>query len=689
MKRLAIYAAGMLVCGALRAQTAVAPSQADMRRLSEQAVEWLWAGNSPEKLNPSSGGGETGDNARVWASELQGDGSWRDIDYKDETRGFWKTTEHLKRTLAMAEEATKPGGPGGGREEGQAAMRSAALRAARYWVSHDFKNPNWWQNQIGVPQEMVEILLLLGDDMTAPEKAAALKIVDRATFSMTGQNRVWMAGIIFRKALVEGNGALALEARNTILAEVKISTEEGMQPDWSFHQHGPEQQMGNYGLAFAEEMASWARIWRGTAVAAPEDKLALLRNLLVKGEAAMLVNGTMDISGCDRQLFPESPDHKGAMIRELLTGMAATDASHAQEYSAAERAGTETAGAGAAANWNFYRSETMVHRRPGFYASVKLSSARVIGEEMVNGENLRGRYLADGATFLYQTGKEYADIFPVWDWRRVPGVTCAVSGTTLAPAGKMATDFAGGASDGSYGVEGLDYRRDGVTARKGWFFLDQGVVCLGAGITGSGVRTSIDQCLSDGPAETASGPISGGVNLYPGVSWVRQGGEGYLFFPGEREGVWAGAQPQTGSWRDVYGAGSAAPVTKAVFSLWIEHPDAGGSYAYMLVPGATSSTLNACVEHPPALIRSNTPDVQAVWDHDADVYEALFYKAATLTTKEMSITTSGPCAIIIRGGAIIVADPTQKQQSLTLTVHGTTRTILLPSGEWAGSSCRW
>ena len=98
---------------------------------------------------------------------------------------------------------------------------------------------------------MARLLLLIGNTMDPADKAAALKIVDRATFSMTGQNRVWMAGIIFRKALVEDDPALALQARNTILAEVSISQQEGLQADWSFQQHGPQQQMGNYGSAFA------------------------------------------------------------------------------------------------------------------------------------------------------------------------------------------------------------------------------------------------------------------------------------------------------------------------------------------------------------------------------------------------------------------------------------------------------
>lgn len=56
-------------------------------------------------------------------------------------------------------------------------------------------------------------------------------------------------------------------------------------------------------------------------------------------------------------------------------------------------------------------------------ASVKMASDRVVGVEMMNGDNMKGFYMADGATYIYQDGDEYLDIFPLWDWRKLPGVT--------------------------------------------------------------------------------------------------------------------------------------------------------------------------------------------------------------------------------------------------------------------------
>ena len=39
---------------------------------------------------------------------------------------------------------------------------------------------------------------------------------------------------------------LATQARDTIASEIYTTTKEGIQPDYSFHQHVPQQQFGNY-----------------------------------------------------------------------------------------------------------------------------------------------------------------------------------------------------------------------------------------------------------------------------------------------------------------------------------------------------------------------------------------------------------------------------------------------------------
>jgi chondroitin AC lyase len=673
------YLAWTLVCAMVLARPAASRGEDDFERLKRQTREFGWPTLNPDRPLEKA--------PRLWEAQLGRDGSWKDVDYHDQTRNFWKTSAHLKRTLAMATLYAQEKEAG----RNDPALKAATLSAAHFWIIHDFQNPNWWHNRIAVPGDMATILLMMGDEMPAADRIAGLKIAARATLSMTGQNRVWMAGIVFRRALVQDDAVLARQAREVLLDELTVTQAEGLQADESFHMHGPQQQMGNYGLSFATDLVAWARIWQGTAMAMPAEKVGLLRGFLL-GEAVLTVNGTMDISAIGRQLFPNSARQKGLKVLGLLDTMAAADPRHAREYLTAARQDSQPVGSGLAAapggviNWNFFRSDTMVHRRPGFYASVKLCSRRVIGGEDTNSENLRGRYLADGATFLYETSREYSDIFPVWDWRRVPGITCMTTGTTLAPERGMETDFAGGVSDGTYGAEGLDYRRDGVSGRKGWFFLDGGVVCLGAGISGNAVRTSVDQRLAEGKTITSAGSLGPGVLLIKGVTWVLHGNEGYVFAqPGD---VWAGTRKQTGSWRNVYASGSPARISKRVFSIWLDDVAQPASYAYTLIPGATAKKLQAWVANPPVEILSNTPEAQAVRDRAAGITEALFYAAGRITAAGLSISADAPCAVILRGGSIAVADPAQKENAVSLTINGKALSVTLPQGEMAGSTVR-
>ena len=72
-------------------------------------------------------------------------------------------------------------------------------------------------------------------------------------------------------------------------------------------------------------------------------------------------------------------------------------------------------------NKHFWRSDFHVQRTNDYYFSVKMCSSRVLGAETVNKENIQGYHMGDGVTFLYQSNKEYENVFPFWDWKKLPG----------------------------------------------------------------------------------------------------------------------------------------------------------------------------------------------------------------------------------------------------------------------------
>ena len=131
---------------------------------------------------------------------------------------------------------------------------------------------------------------------------------------------------------------------------------------------------------------------------------------------------------------------------------------------------------------HFDDSDYTVHRSKDWMGTVKMSSNRVIGTELVNEDNLKGYYLGDGATYFYVRGDEYLDVFPFWDWRKIPGVTSYEDVAPIPMAKGMKTNnktsLVGGLSDGQRGMTVMELNRDGLKAYKSYLFADDFVVCL-------------------------------------------------------------------------------------------------------------------------------------------------------------------------------------------------------------------
>ena len=168
-------------------------------------------------------------------------------------------------------------------------------------------------------------------------------------------------------------------------------------------------------------------------------------------------------------------------------------------------------------------------------------------------------HFGDGSNFLTISGQEYVDIFPVWDWQKIPGTTLIQNPEfphwrDLAKKGL--NDFTGGVTDGLYGAAAMDFKcpHEPVRARKAWFYFDREYVCLGAGINAEGshaVVTTVDQKLLNKDVTVMSGnkrsSVEKGKRPIESLSWVHHDGVGYLF-PGTQT-VQVSNQQATGASR--------------------------------------------------------------------------------------------------------------------------------------------
>lgn len=619
------------------------------------------------------------------------DGTWPDIEYIPTSGG--KLRPHVKNAQFLAGAYRTPDD----KYTGSKKVKDAVNKAVAYWLDKDYQADNWWHNKIAFPDALINTALLMGDGLRDDLRKKILKdIMPRSRITMTGQNKIWLASNVFVQSLIEGDEKLLRNARKAILGELRVTTKAGVQPDWSYHQHGPQQQFGNYGGMFLLYMIKWGTILRGKKYGFNKEELRIVRNYLLDGYGWVHWKNRMDLSACGRQINENCQTGKGGRLRGALEDMTRIDPENAALYRQRidnclnEKTNTFIG------NKHFWRSDMTVHRRPQWYASVKMSSRRVIGAETCNEENMLGLHQGDGVLLLYQTGDEYKNIQPFWDWKRLPGTTCDQSLTKLVPGRKQCTldsNFVGGVSDGTTGIAVLDYyRRRRVKAYKSWFFEENSIICLGAGIRslkGSRILTSVEQSLLQGQVVVSGKETKQGRYRIKAGDWVHHAGIGYHILTAKEPVLKISIQK--GDWKDIYPRTPSDPQSGKVFSLWIDHDKkaTNDTYAYVIYPDSTAADMPQRIAAGMKIL-SNTPDLQAVASQDGMKVRAVFYKPGTLKYGDVELSADTPCLVSLTAagdkGRICVSDPTQKKKSLKLTLNGKEILVNLPQGGEAGKS---
>ncbi len=212
----------------------------------------------------------------IYAAALGADGSWDDIKYTDDARSVWRNGEHLNRLLVMAKEARAV--RNGGHPD--TALEGKILLALKWWTDHDYQNPNWWWNEIGVPELMGEIGTLLGPQLPDDQRAKVVTIMKRSdwhklmvgTSPWTGANLTWSTGIGIVRGCIENEATPVDEGFKRMFEEIEIEPQpkDGMQQDYSFHQHGVQLYNGGYGLDFANDVGRFVSYSWGTRFQIPK-----------------------------------------------------------------------------------------------------------------------------------------------------------------------------------------------------------------------------------------------------------------------------------------------------------------------------------------------------------------------------------------------------------------------------------
>jgi chondroitin AC lyase len=610
---------------------------------------------------------------------LSAKGAWSGIDYSSKQRGRWPVIDHLENLQILCKAYLKKDNPYYQNENVLAKINLAL----NYWLKNDFVSPNWWYPQIGIPQALAPILLVMETELSTDQIATGVTLLNRAKIGMGGQNKVWLSGNVMLKSLLLRNVDSVAIAAKAIQAELKVSKGLGVQPDNTFHEHGVMLQNGNYGLSYLDNMIKWIAVLRNTPFAFDESKISILRNYALDGMQWTVFKKSFDISASGRHMFRDELELKRNNLMGYFNDLAKLDPAFAASYLKA------TDYKNLVGNKHFWNSDYHIQRTPNYLFSLKMSSSRVSGYETVNFENMLGYHLGSGMTLLYQTDEEYKNIFPFWDWKKLPGTTIIQDDKPIPVSNawgyKIEGNFVGGVTDGKDGIAVLKYNRGGLQANKAWFMFNNQIVCLGNGIsadTSYNVTTSINQTYLNGDVIVSAKNIlskASGDKTLENPNWVLHHNIGYVFPDGGN--LQLASKSVSGSWYNVAQRYDDVKEKADIFSLWYNHgkKPKDQKYQYILVPNATETMLNALTTQPIFKIINNV-DQEIVMANDGSMAGIIFYKAGKADVFG-GITVNQPCLVMLkRIGAQIdlsISEPTQKLKDLFITIKGDFK---LPNG---------
>ncbi|CAM5285342.1 Xanthan lyase [Streptomyces avidinii] len=623
---------------------------------------------------------------------------------------------------------------------------------------------NWWNWQIGGPQALMDTCVLIHDHLTQEQIVRFCAAVDHFlpdsavasyTGTSTGANRVDLCrGIILRGVVGNSPAKIALAARALAPVFPYVTAGDGFYADGSFIQHTSVPYIGGYGSVLHDGVGRLLALLRGSAWELDDPNTQLFLDTVETAVAPFIYNGVMmdNVSsrGISRQGTNDHLRAHGLLATLVLLGQGASPEENARwrgmvkgwlqrdyYYPALENPGLSLIRASLLQGVQddtsvraapepvghrlFHNMDRATHRRRDWAASVSMASQRIAHYEFGNGEHARGYHT--GAGWLSWWGgdhglEQYSDAYwPTVDPYRLPGITASRKPLADGEGGNWGNPrpdaaWVGGTTDGEFGATGQHLKglAGTMSAKKSWFWLDDSVVCLGAGIAstdGFPVETTVDNRhlgTTGSPVLTVDGreqpSKQGWTATFDDAEWAHIAGQaGYVFPGGARIG--AVREERTGAWKDINAGGSADPVTRRYLTLFTDHgtDPVEGDYAYVLLPGASArATAHRARDRGWLDVLANTGAQQGVRVHRLGLTAVNFWAPGTVG----KVTASAPASVLIREhrngtATIVVSDPARQAASLEVrwdrrvtkilskasTVTGATtgRTLVLSFGD--------
>ncbi|UJF18192.1 DNRLRE domain-containing protein [Vibrio sp. SS-MA-C1-2] len=626
--------------------------------------------------------------ANEYQQSLQPDGSWPDLPYQEISNNDYPIRTHLDRVQTIAAAAYEIDNP---------AYIQSVIDALLFWYSESRVNSNWWWNEIGKQLRLGVVALMLNETLPSNVLLMIQNDMPKEPYK-TGANRTDISKLVIYGGLIAKDEALVQSGLNGISETIFLTDNEGIQQDYSFQQHGPQLYNGGYGEVFFNTAVFWAYQVRDLQWKFTAEQVDILSSYLLDGVQWMNAKGVLDFNVNGRGISRKQAEIKKLPI--LNTDYIADLNPERSREVLLFKQHINGESAGLNGFKSFWRSDYVAKVGAGHFIGIKMNSNRTEPTEAGNNENLKGQWLGFGSMAIMQTGDEYYNLFPVWDWRLIPGVTGPEIDNKPTNWGQimMDTSFVGGVSNGRFGIAVMDMNAYSTEAKKGWFSFNNELVALGAGISSSHekyVSTTVNQTRLNGDVTVDGAIYSVGSRQLVNTSWVHHDGVGYVF-----PANWYGRldnDSKSGNWYDINRSQEKQQVSDDVFLLKIGHSwqPTNAKYQYIIVPEMTAQQTQAYAQRQSITVLMNTDEIQAVSQTDLQVAGIIFYQPGTIQLPSGTRLT-------VDKASLVLIDESKEKPELTLSTPGSgtvvnltinnginewTTTVLTPSEtKWLGSS---
>jgi hyaluronate lyase len=572
---------------------------------------------------------------------------------------------------------------------------------------------NWYQWAISIPQNLVDIMTLMYDELTPLQKqnfSDAIKVQYRNDKGDADQPLISVAYIVLGACTKDSS--IIIRDRD-ILDETsyKIYTydewgENGFYDDGSVLEHSGLPYTSGYGLEWIRGVTDvlWLLSDSPWRVTNPDalNVLDWIRNSFIpvidnngmmpdclKGRGLMRGGTSFGIissiiSAVDYFVPEDSEMIKGRVKFWIENNQRKFYASvSTYEYKRVQKSLEQTESLGHITSSKVYPlMSTVIHIMPDWAFTARMISRVVKNYEIVNQENLKGWHQGDGWTMTYNrdVNKFNDHYWPTVNWHRLPGTTI-VKDTEIVQGIKNLDTWAGGTGlEGKYSVAGMIYRPEKnattLTYKKSWFMFDNSVIAMGSDIkdlSGNEVETIVENIQLNNNGDNAL--LVNGI-LKPnnhnrtenltGVSWIYLEGNvpgsdmGY-YFPGKAV-INVIREARTGSYKEIHMRMSEELHTRNFLTLWFNHRTnpSDQTYSYVLFPNTSKEKVASYATDPDILILENSNYAHGISEKRLGIEAANFWTDRRKTVG--MITSNNKASVMIRNTGdellIAVSDPT-------------------------------